>query len=35
MIAGWIANVIWIVDITQRPAIRERTSRLAIPWIRP
>ena len=31
MIAGWIANVIWIVDITQRPAIRERTSRSAIP----
>ena len=30
MIAGWIANVIWIVDITQRPAIRERTSRSAM-----
>ena len=31
MIAGWTANVIWIVDITQRPAIRERTSRSAMP----
>ena len=30
MIAGWTANVIWIVDITQRPAIRERTSRSAM-----
>ena len=30
MIAGWIANVIWIVDITQRPAIRDRTSRSAM-----
>jgi hypothetical protein len=30
MSAGWIANVIWIVDIAQRPAIRERTSISAI-----
>src|SRR5579859_3441943 len=28
--AGWMANTIWIVDITHRPAMRERTSMSAI-----
>ena len=31
MSAGWTANVNWIVAIIQRPAIRERTSRSAMP----
>jgi len=30
MIAGWTANVNWIVAIIQRPAMRERTSRSAM-----
>ena len=35
MIAGWTANVNWIVAIIQRPAMRERTSRSAMPFDSP
>ena len=35
MIAGWTANVNWIVAIIHRPAIRERTSRSAMSFDSP